>query len=97
MAQAFHTHIYVSVNCTGLETLVLAFWSMARLLRVKSPGSIPSKYALPVKGAASTADPFHGKRGASLGHLEIGHVWLESAIQVCEMVGGHPNRQMEMQ
>lgn len=41
MVQGFHTHIYVSVNCTGLEMLVLACWSMARLLIVKSAGSTP--------------------------------------------------------
>lgn len=35
MVQAFHTHIYVSVNCIGLETLVLAFWSMVHLPIVK--------------------------------------------------------------
>lgn len=27
MAPAFHAHVYVSVNCTGLKMLVLAFWS----------------------------------------------------------------------
>lgn len=59
MVQAFHTHIYVSVNCTGLETLVLAFWSMARLLVVKSPGSVPLKYALPVKETTNITDPLY--------------------------------------
>lgn len=57
MVQAFHTHVFVSVNCTGLETVVLAFWSMVHLLIVKSPGIVPSKYALLVKETANITDP----------------------------------------
>lgn len=73
MVQAFHTHVYVSVNCTGLELLVLAFWSMVRLLTLKSSGGVPQTYPLLVKATANLNNPLYENQRASLGPLGIGH------------------------
>lgn len=68
------TLVYVSVNCTGLELLVLAFWSMVSLLTLKSSGGVPQKYPLIVKETANLTNPLNENQRASLGPLGIGHV-----------------------